>query len=305
MGRNKKGINDQTHNTPADSTDLPEEFADGAFNDLEEDGDDLTPSQVRSALAIKVIAALTALIFIFMVLANVLHLFTLPSLDFLKESRDLSDDPALQKLQQAVVQVLYVSRDSTALPVAQSKGSGFNIHPSGLIVTNKHVVEGADAITVSFEGRGTYVASHWTKSSRLDLALLYLDLNENAGADTAGDTSLRALPFVELQLQHFPEIGADVITMGNPLGFRQVISRGTVSAYHSLDDLLYPVLEIEAPIHGGSSGSPVFDKENKAVAVVYAVLRRQNGDSHESIKGLAIPVIYLQDLLEETELDYF
>ena len=303
MGRYKKGINEQTHNTPADEADLPEEYADEAYNDLGENGEELTPSQARAALAIKLIAALTALIFIFMVLANVLHLFTLPSLDFLKESRDLSDDPVLQELQQAVVQVLYVSRDSTALPVAQRKGTGFNIHPSGLIVTNKHVVEGADAITVSFEEEGTYVASHWTESSRLDLALLYVDLNENAGNDTASsDTPLRALPYVELQMQHFPEIGEDVITMGNPLGFRQIISRGTVSAYHPLDGLPYPVLEIEAPIHGGSSGSPVFDKENKAVAVVYAVLRQQDND--ERIKGLAIPVIYLQELLEEAELDY-
>jgi serine protease Do len=303
MGRYKKEINDRTYSTGEDGADVPEEFADGAFNDMGDEGEELSPSQVRAALAIKVVAALTALIFIFMVLANVLHLFTWPSLDFLKESRRLRNDPVLQELQQAVVQVLYVSRDSAALPVAQSKGTGFNIHPSGLIVTNKHVVEGADAITVSFEGRGTYVASHWTKSSRLDLALLYLDLKENAGADTAGNTSLRSLPFVELQLQHFPEIGADVITMGNPLGFRRIISRGTVSAYHPLTDLPYPVLEIEAPIHAGSSGSPVFDNENKVVAVVYAVLRQQNQDNDERIKGLAIPVMYLQELLEEAELD--
>lgn len=300
MPEDKKEIKDQKHTNDIaeDVMDLPEEYSDGEFNDTEEDGD-VSPSQVRAALAIKVIAAFTVLIFIFIVLANVLHLFTWPSLDFLKQSRELSEDPVLQELQEAVVQVLYVSRDSTNFPVAQRKGTGFNIHPSGLIVTNKHVVDGADAITVSFEEGGTHVASHWTVSERFDLALLFLDLKEDAGANTAGsDIPSKKLPYIELQLEHFPEIGADVITIGNPLGFRRIISPGTIAAYHPLSDLPYPILEIEATIHPGSSGSPVFDIENKVVAVVYAVLRQQNQDNDESIKGLAIPIIYLQELLE-------
>ena len=292
-------------NMPESSDETPHEYPQ-EFTELNqmregEEGDDsleLTSPQIRAKLAIKIIAALTALIFIFIVLANMLHLFTWPSLDFLKESRDLSEDPALQELQQSVVQVLYVSQDGSSLPVAQRKGTGFNIHPSGLIVTNRHVVEGADAITVSFEEGSTYMASHWSKSSKLDLALVSLDLEENDETDS--DAPLRELPYVELQMQRLPEIGEEVIIMGNPLGFRRVISPGTVSAYHPISELPYPVLEIEAPIHAGSSGSPVFDSEHKAVAVIYASLRQDTQDNADSIKGLAIPVIYLIELLEET-----
>lgn len=294
MSRDKKELNDETRIIRNHGGGIQPEQPDEKFDDMV-DEDELTPSQARSALAVKVIAAVTAFIFIFIIMANVLRIVTFPSLDFLKESRELADDPVLQDLQQAVVQVLYVDREGYTLPTARRKGTGFNIHPAGLIVTNKHVIEGAHAVTVSFEEGGTYVASHWTKSDRLDLALLFLDLNQTAGNGTAGSN---LLPHVELQRDSFPEVGAEVIIMGNPLGFRQVISRGIISAFHSHADLPYPLIVIEAPIHAGSSGSPVFDSENKVIAVVYAVLRQDSQDDNEKIKGLAIPVKYLEEILE-------
>ncbi len=297
MPRDKKKRNEEIRIINNDGGGIHPEHPDEISDDMgDEDG--LTPSQARSALMIKIIAAVTASIFLFIILANVLRIVTLPSLDFLKESRDLADDPVLQELQQAVVQVLYVNREGSALPMVRRKGTGFNIHPSGLIVTNKHVIEGADAVTVSFEEGGTYVASHWTKSDRLDLALLFLDLKQTAGDGTSGSN---LLPHVELQSYSFPEVGAEVIIMGNPLGFRQVISRGIISAFHSHSELPYPLIEIEAPIHAGSSGSPVFDSDNKVVAVVYAVLR-DSQDDNEKIRGLAIPVVYLEKILEKGKL---
>lgn len=263
--------------------------------DPEDDEEELTPDR-RISLTVKIVAFFTALIFIFVILANVLHFFTLPSLAFLQESRDLESDPALQELQQAVVQVLHVSSDGPAAPAAQRKGTGFNIHPAGLIVTNKHVIEGADAVTVSFAEAGSFVVSHRVKSSDLDLALLYLEVNDN---NNRNEISSAGLPYVELQLQHFPEVGEDVIIMGNPLGFSRVISRGNISAYRPYSGLPYPMLELEAPIHAGSSGSPVFDLDNKVVAVVYASLRHNGGNNEDGIKGLAIPVLFLQEMIED------
>ena len=191
----------------------------------------------------------------------------------------LNDDPVLRGLQQAVVQVLNISRDGAAFPVAEKKGTGFNIHPSGVIVTNKHLVADADPISVSFEGGGTYRAKGWVLSDNVDLALLYLHAEQNS--EMPGGNSL---PVVELQLERFPEIGDEILVMGSPLGFRRVISRGSISDYPEFSPA-HPVMEIEAPIYPGSSGSPVFDSDNKVVGVVYAAVQQ---DEAESRKGLAV-----------------
>ncbi len=277
---------------------IPPDFNEMSQEEFDEDldfwngdaDDDVEPSSVKTSLTVKIAAALTVLVFIFLILGNVLSLFTWPSLGFLQESQILNDDPALRGLQQAVVQVLNIGRDHAAFPVAEKKGTGFNIHPSGVIVTNKHLVADADAISVSFEGGGTYQAERWVLSTNMDLALLYLHAEQNS--EMSGSSSL---PVVELQLERFPEIGDEILVMGSPLGFRRVISRGSVSGYPEFSPA-HPVMEIEAPIYPGSSGSPVFDDDNKVVGVVYAAVQQ---DETESKKGLAVPVFYLLELLEE------
>jgi len=268
------------------SEDLYQDFGDEDIDDL-----DPGPSRGKISLIMKIVAGLTVLVFIFLVLGNVLPILTWPSLGFLQESRIMNNDPALRSLQQAVVQVLHISRDRSAFPAAEKKGTGFNIHPSGLIVTNKHLVQDADAISVSFEDGGTYQAERWIESTVTDLALIYLDLKEST--EISGNNSL---PVVELRLDGLPEIGDEVLVMGNPLGFRRVISRGSVSGYYPGIDHAHPIIEIEAPIHPGSSGSPVFDDENKVVAVVYATLQQEET---EDKKGLAVPVSYLLEIMEE------
>lgn len=254
----------------------------------EEEYAEIAPSPLKSAL-FKMLAALTAAAFLLLVLGNLLQLFTWPSLVFLKQSRELERDPLLQELQQAVVQVLNMSQGQAFNAVVESKGSGFNIHPHGLVVTNRHVVAGADAVAVSFTKGGTYTVSHWVESVHADLALLYLEVNGDG--ETAGSASL---PYLELQWQDLPQMGEEVIIMGNPLGFRRVISRGSVSDYHSYGGCTFPVMEIKAPIHAGSSGSPVFNSEHKVVAVVYASLNREEAGNG---KGLALPVACLLELL--------
>lgn len=249
----------------------------------------------NASLPVRILAGLILLAFIFLALGNVMPLLSWPSLGFLQESRDLNNDPGFRALQQAVVQVLNISREGSVFPVAGRKGTGFNIDPRGIIVTNKHLVEDADAISISFEDGGTYRAERWAWSTSLDLALVYLNLDENPKK-----LDSESLPVVELQFERFPKVGDEILVMGNPLGFRRVISKGSVSGYYPETLHPYPILEIEAPIYPGSSGSPVFDDENKVVAVVYASLEQ---DQKESKKGLAIPVFYLLEMEEERDGD--
>jgi serine protease Do len=245
----------------------------------EQNGEEsLLPEQKRR---IPFILRLTALIvlaaFIALALGNVWQFLTLPSLDFLIESQRLRQDPLVQELQQAVVQVRAAAKTGGN---REKRGTGFNIHSDGLIVTNRHLVENAAYITIFFPGRRNYQALGWSSSPAADLAIITL-----RGQD---------LPVVALD-DSLPVVGEKVIIIGNPLNFIKVVMRGEVTDYREVEGLPEPLLELDAPIQRGSSGSPVFNEEGRVVAVVFATV--ESGEKGER-RGLALPVSLLQDLLE-------
>ena len=102
------------------------------------------------------------------------------------------------------------------------------------------------------------------------------------------------MPVVALE-DSLPLIGEKVIIIGNPLNFIKVVMRGEVTDYWEMEGLPEPLLELDAPIQRGSSGSPVFNEEGRVVAVVFATV--ESGEKGER-RGLALPVSLLQDLLE-------
>src|SRR5690606_3206353 len=122
-------------------------------------------------------ALVVLLIFTGFVIGQSLQWLGWPSLDFLAQSRDLDKDPAIQALQQAVVQVEVLS---TGLATPTRYGTGFNIAATGLIVTNAHVIAGAKSITVSFPNAGLFRAVDWSSLPADDLAVIRL---EHATAD--------------------------------------------------------------------------------------------------------------------------
>jgi len=226
----------------------------------------------------RLIALLLALIFLFTVTGRWLSVFSGPALQFLKESWSLSSDPLVTEVRGAVVQVFTEivgsNRDSL-------RGSGFNIDENGLVVTNRHLVENADLVRVSFPEYGSFLVSEWFLSPFTDLALLKIEGDELPAVPLAGSTL---------------EIGEDVLVIGNPLQFARIANRGQVVAYYEAYGRELPHLVIEAMIYPGSSGSPVFNEKGEVAAVIFATLR---SDNHDQIYGLAIDIRELKNFIAD------
>jgi len=184
-------------------------------------------------------------------------------------------------LMQAVVKVQVVARKD-GLGVEQRRGTGFNIYPQGVIVTNNHLVEGAINVLVEFPDGMVFKAVNWSGSSEYDLAVINLG--------SAG------LPVVALDERGAPQPGERITVVGNPLSLNNIVVQGTVSEYLIVGDRAVQVFTIDAPIYSGNSGSPVYSRDGRVVGVVFATLRRTvNGE--DKVEGMAIPVIELNKLV--------
>ncbi|HUF86405.1 MAG TPA: DegQ family serine endoprotease [Thermohalobaculum sp.] len=160
-------------------------------------------------------------------------------------------------------------------PRRQGLGSGFIIDASGLIVTNNHVVEGAENITVILEDGTEIEAELIGVDEKTDLAVLRID---------AG----RGLPTVPWGDSDRIEVGDWVVAIGNPFGFGGTVTAGIVSArgrnLHSgpYDDFI----QFDAPINRGNSGGPLFDQEGRVIGVNTAIFSPSGGNVGV---GFAIP----------------
>ena len=147
-----------------------------------------------------------------------------------------------------------------------SLGSGFIIDPSGLVVTNAHVIEAADDIQVTLPDGTHLKAKLLGKDVKTDLALLQVE-------------SERALPHVQFGDSDKMRVGDWVIAIGNPFGLGGSVTLGIVSArnrdIHSgaYDDFI----QTDAAINRGNSGGPLFDIHGKVVGVNTAILSPSGG----------------------------
>ncbi len=145
-------------------------------------------------------------------------------------------------------------------------GSGFVISEDGYIVTNNHVIEGADEIQVEFFGdRGELDATVVGTDPNTDIALLKVETDE-------------PLPFVVFGDSEAIRVGDWVMAMGNPLGQGFSISAGIISArgrelQGSYDDFL----QTDAAINRGNSGGPLFNLQGQVVGVNTAILSPNGG----------------------------
>lgn len=220
----------------------------------------------------RLVAAFTFLAFLAFVFLTTWPGLTLPSLDFLKQSEKLSQNSVVSSLKQHVVRIDTISV-TTGRTAGQKSGTGFNISPQGVIITNRHVLSGALKVTVTFADGKIFAAKSFQSSSDSDLAVIYLGASNLPSATVNTVKSVRE--------------GEKVLIIGNPLGIGNVAAEGIVASYVRVADFARPVLAINASIHPGSSGSPVFDQNQQVVGVIFGVI---TPEKESEPQGVALPV---------------
>jgi serine protease Do len=166
--------------------------------------------------------------------------------------------------------------DSTPDTPAQGFGSGFLVDPKGIILTNNHVVSGADQVRVTLHDGRKFVSKEIRTDLRTDLALVYLD--------TRGEN----LPFLELGNSDAMEIGDRVLAFGAPFGLRGTVTSGIVSGKgRSMNLSMYEdFLQTDAAINPGNSGGPLVSLDGRVIGINTAIRTRTGG--FQGV-GLAIP----------------
>lgn len=144
-------------------------------------------------------------------------------------------------------------------------GSGFVISEDGYIVTNNHVIEGADEIMIEFFSGEELPAELIGRDPKTDIALLKVE------AETA-------LPFVKFGDSDDARVGDWVLAMGNPLGQGFSVSAGIVSARNrALSGTYDDYIQTDAAINRGNSGGPLFNLDGDVVGVNTAILSPNGG----------------------------
>ena len=170
-------------------------------------------------------------------------------------------------------------------PRAASLGSGFIIDPSGLVVTNAHVIANADQITVTLSDDTVLQAKVIGRDAVTDLALLKVDAKTPLPAATWGDSS-RA------------KVGDWVLAIGNPFGLGGTVTAGIISAtardIHSgpYDDYL----QTDASINRGNSGGPMFNLQGEVIGINTAIYSPTGGSIGI---GFAVPTALAQPIIDQ------
>jgi serine protease Do len=164
---------------------------------------------------------------------------------------------------------------------AQSLGSGFIISPDGYILTNNHVITGADEIIVRLADRSELKAKLVGTDPRSDVALLKID-----GKD---------LPVLKLGKSQDLKAGQWVVAIGSPFGFDHTVTQGIVSAIgRSLPNENYvPFIQTDVPINPGNSGGPLFNLNGEVVGINSQIYTRSGGFMGVSF---AIPIDVAMDV---------
>jgi Do/DeqQ family serine protease len=161
--------------------------------------------------------------------------------------------------------------------IQRSLGSGVIVDPSGLIVTNVHVIEGADEVKVSLADKREFEASIVLKDKRTDLAVLRIkDGHER-------------FPVLDFANSDALQVGDVVLAVGNPFGVGQTVTHGIVSALArtqvGISDYQF-FIQTDAAINPGNSGGALVDLTGKLVGINTAIFSRSGGSQGV---GFAIP----------------
>jgi serine protease Do len=152
--------------------------------------------------------------------------------------------------------------------VQNSLGSGVLVRPDGLIVTNAHVVKGADEIRVVLADRREFDAKLVTQDERYDLALLRID------------ASSERFPFLEMRDSDSIEVGDIVLAIGNPFGLNQTVTSGIISALArsagGVNDSSF-FIQTDAAINPGNSGGALVSLDGRLIGINTAIYSQTGG----------------------------
>lgn len=184
---------------------------------------------------------------------------------------------------------------------AEGAGSGIIISQTDtelLILTNNHVVEGAEELSIQFVNEKSVDATIKGTSSRKDVAVVAVKLNaldketkEAIKIATIGDSSKL-------------KVGNGIIAIGNALGYGQSVTTGVVSAIDrevTIDDMTSKMIQIDAAINGGNSGGALLNNVGEVVGINSAKYSSAGSSTSASIEGMgfAIPITDVKDLIEK------
>lgn len=190
--------------------------------------------------------------------------FSIPAIDFLMTSTKLSTQDHIKMFKKAVV----------VIETDDSRGTGFSISEDGIILTNHHVVEGEETVTVAFPEDGLFTATVTHTYPNIDLAVLHIKTTN--------------VPYLSLANQADVTYMERVEFIGNPLKFQGIANEGEVIDYTKIRHWDEDVLMIKAPIYRGNSGSPIINKDGEVIGIVFATLHHEDYGR----VGLFIPIDY-------------
>lgn len=233
----------------------------------------LHPVKKKPRRALKLIAYIIAFSLVFNTFAIIFQIYSIPAIEFLKVSSELSKQDNIKAWQQSIVEV----------STGSSKGTGFAISEDGYILTNAHVVDDALSVTIVFPNDTLYKADIISSDAGVDLALLKVNAS-------------KPLPSLTLAKESPPN-GEEIYVIGNPLYFTNIANKGVIHEEIMLDDWQQPVRLLQAPIYKGNSGSPVLQQDGQVIGAVFATTKYEPYGR----VGLFIPIEVVHQFLAKIE----
>jgi serine protease Do len=149
--------------------------------------------------------------------------------------------------------------------IMRGLGSGFIISPDGLILTNAHVVDGAQEVTVKLTDRREFKAKVLGSDKQSDIAVIRIDAKN--------------LPTVQIGNPALSAVGEPVLAIGSPYGFENTATAGIVSAKsRSLpDDTYVPFIQTDVAVNPGNSGGPLFNIKGQVIGINSQIYSQTGG----------------------------